>query len=289
MRRVAAAVPLASRASGSRWICPSRCSCRCSAPGGASTSRTSSQPVRPSTRVRKRSRSASVLDASPSHTSRHGPTAGAEGDHPGVRPSSVVRHQRNCCCGSIGTRHRGRDRRWAQRAASGSARMRSSLPRACRRSPTERRCARNMLSLASSGSPLRLTSQMVARPSSPRIASGPRPAGRSKPTRQVQDSASRSRARCSVDHSPRAARKAASGCGLSSVCQPRSAPQTPSSRAICQPSCNTWRGMRGDACFSRRSDRPARRGWPRCSGRTSGSAAGPGIRGRKPLPARASR
>ena len=104
-----------------------------SPPIGRTTQETSRSPL-PATRLGlTRTSSTETTDRASMRTSPQGPTAAAAGDHPGVRPRSVVRTQRSCWCSIIGARQRGRGRRAASVASSARNRISRSFSASRRR------------------------------------------------------------------------------------------------------------------------------------------------------------
>ncbi len=96
-------------------------------PSGTISQATSTDPVVCDTWVRRSNLPIEKWDWVSSQTGRHGPTAAAGGDQPGVRPRSVVRSQRSCWCWIIGARHLGRGRFISRNGSSARNRMSSSL------------------------------------------------------------------------------------------------------------------------------------------------------------------
>ena len=144
-----------------------------------------------------------------SQTARHGPTAAAGGDQPGVRPRRVVRNQRSCWFSTIGARHFGRGR-FASRSASRAWKRISSSLAPARGCSMRHSWARNMLSLVSSDTPFSQASATVARPSKPNTSSSPGAGGsRLKRSRYHQSSLSKRRGGSSRLQAPAARRQLA--------------------------------------------------------------------------------
>ena len=172
-----------------------------------------------SSSLRSRSADTSKPTRSTHSMARHGPIAGAGGDHPGVRPSRLTRAQRNCACSTIGARQRGRGRRCASRASSDAKRISSSFSPSTS-SGTTQSCATCMLSLASKATPLSHTLHSPASPPNARLRrTAFSVGGASKTARNHQSSASKRLGGPSNDQRPTRRNAPATVSGASIGCQ----------------------------------------------------------------------